>query len=99
MSEYDILQNKEGEILIIIGSYEGEPEYPRFVYDGGDKALISRNKEKYIHICDIPKDARIPLKSVDKVMIIEIDGDDIKREYSVPVRLIKDIKTILKGRT
>lgn len=96
---YDILQNKEGEILILISSCEGEPEYPRFVYDGGDKALLSRNKENCISLCNISEDARIQLKSVDKVMITEIDGDDIKHEYSAPVRLIKDIKTILKGRT
>lgn len=96
MSVYDILQNNEGEILILLGSYEGAPENPRFVYDGGDKALFYRNKENSIILNDIAKDARKPLKSVDKVIIAEADGDDIKHEYSAPVRLIKDIKTILK---
>ena len=95
MDKYDILQNEEGEILILLGSYEGAPECPRFVYDGGDKALFYRNKENFIILSDITKDARKPLMSVDEVIIAEADGDDIRREYSVPVRLMKDIKTIL----
>ena len=37
---YDILQNNEGEILIVIGHRRGGPENPRFVYDGGNTALI-----------------------------------------------------------
>ena len=43
-SRYDILQNEEGEILIIIDSRAGGPEEPRFVYDGGETALLYRSQ-------------------------------------------------------
>lgn len=43
-SRYDILQNEEGDILIIINSRAGGPENPRFVYDGGATALLYRTK-------------------------------------------------------
>ena len=95
MSKYDILQNEEGEIVILLGSYEGRPENPRFVYDGGETALFYRSRKNSIILTDIAKDARKPLMSVDEVIIAEADGDDITREYVVPVRLLKDIKTIL----
>jgi hypothetical protein len=52
-SRYDILQNKEGEILIIINSREGGPEEPRFVYDGGKTALLYRTKEMAVVFKDI----------------------------------------------
>lgn len=40
---YDILQNNEGAILIMIKQRRGGPENPRFVYDGGDTALLYRS--------------------------------------------------------
>ena len=95
-SRFDILQNEEGEILIIINSFAGGPENPRFVYDGGNTALLYRTKEKTVVFNDIPEDAHIPLKSVSSMLIVEVENEDVAREYTVPVRLVKDIKTYIK---
>ena len=83
---YDILQNGAGEILIIIKYRNGGPENPRLVYDGGDVALLYRSREK----------ARAPLKSVDEVLIAEIDGDEVAREYKVPMRVVKSLEALAK---
>ena len=95
-SRFDILQNEEGEILIIINSFAGGPENPRFVYDGGETALLYRTKENTVVFNAIPQDARLPLKSVTSMLIVEVENEDVAREYTVPVRLVKDIKTYLK---
>lgn len=95
-SRFDILQNEEGEILIIIDSFPGGPENPRFVYDGGTTALLYRTKENTVVFKDIPADAHNALKAVSSMLIVEVEKDDVAREYTVPVRLVKDIKTYLK---
>ncbi len=95
-SRFDILQNDEGEILIIMNSFAGGPENPRFVYDGGKTALLYRTREKAVVFNDIPKTARIPLKSVNSMLIVEVENDDVAREYTVPVRIVKDINNYLK---
>ena len=95
-SRFDILQNEEGEILIIINSFAGGPENPRFVYDGGETALLYRTKDNTVVFNAIPKDARLPLKSVKSMLIVEVENEDVAREYTVPVRLVENIKTYLK---
>lgn len=95
-SKYDILQNEAGEILIIINSRAGGPENPRFVYDGGETALLYRSKQTAVVFKKIAQGARIPLKSVSTMLIVEVENDDVAREYEVPVRIVKDVALYLK---
>ncbi|MBR2033616.1 MAG: hypothetical protein IKA03_02965 [Alphaproteobacteria bacterium] len=92
---YDILQNAAGEILIMIRQRRGGPENPRFVYDGGETALLYRSRESSVFLGDINVNARTPLKRVDEVLVAEIDGDEVAREYIVPVRIVRSLKTVL----
>jgi len=95
-NRFDILQNEEGEILIIINAYAGGPENPRFVYDGGTTALLYRTKDSAVVFGDIPESAHVALKAVSTMLIVEVEGEDVAREYTVPVRLVKDVNTYLK---
>jgi len=95
-SRYDILQNDAGEILIIINSRSGGPENPRFVYDGGDTALLYRTKDSAVVFGGIAVSARLPLKSVSSMLIVEVENEDVEREYVVPVRIVKDVKSLIK---
>lgn len=92
--KYDILQNAAGEILIIIKYREGGPENPRLVYDGGPHALLYRSRESAVMLDSINVKARQPLKSVDEVIMVEIEDDDVAREYKVPVRIVKDLEAL-----
>lgn len=93
---YDILENGAGEILIIIKYREGGPENPRLVYDGGAVALLYRSRESAILLDAIHENARNSLKSVSEVLMVEIDDDEVAREYSVPVRLVKSFEALSK---
>ena len=95
-SRYDILQNEEGDILIIINSRAGGPENPRFVYDGGATALLYRTKDSAVVFENVAKEARLPLKSVSSMLIVEVEYEDVARVYVVPVRIVKDVKALIK---
>ena len=91
---YDMLQNAAGEILIIIEYREGGPENPRFVYDGGEQALLYRSRESAFMLNSIAWEARMPLKSVNEVLMVEIENDDVAREYRVPVRVVRNLQAL-----
>ena len=94
--QYDILQNSAGEILIIIKYRAGGPENPRLVYDGGAQALLYRSRESAVMLDAINEEARLPLKSVNEVLMVELDNDDVAREYRVPVRPVKNLDALMK---
>lgn len=94
--KYDIYQNNDGEILIMLKQRRGGPENPRFVYDGGDRALLYRSRESAVFLNGINEDARNPLKAVDEILIAEIDGDEVAREYVVPVRIVRSLEALTK---
>lgn len=94
-SRYDILQNEKGEILIIIQQRSGGPENPLFVYDGSEYALLYRSHESTVYFDDIAEGARNPIKNITQMQIVEIDDNDVVREYTVPVRIVKDVKALL----
>lgn len=93
--KYSILQNAKGEIMIMMESRIGGPENPRFIYDGGEVALLYRSQESSVAFRNIDAGARSPLKSVTEVLVVEIEGDDVEREYMVPVRIVKDVNNLI----
>ncbi len=94
-SRYDILQNDKGDILLIIQQRNGGAENPLFVYDGSQYALLYRSHESTVLFDDIAEGARMPLKSVSEMQIVEISNDEVIREYKAPVRIVKDVKALL----
>ena len=93
-TRYDMLQNEAGEILILINYQNTEPDGPRIVYDGGEKALLYRSRESAFMLNNINLEARVPLSQVDEVLVVEIQDDDVAREYKVPVRLVKNLDAL-----
>ena len=86
---YDILQNSEGEILIMIKQRRGGPENPRLVFDGNNSALLYRSRESAVILEGINPEAKVPLQAVNEVLVVELDGDEVAREYMVPLRTVK----------
>ena len=93
---YEILQNKAGELLIIINHRKSAPHLPRIVYDGGNMALLCRNRESVVMFNDINEDARKPLNTVNEILIAETIGDEITRQYKASVLHVKSLDTVIE---
>ena len=94
--KYEILQNGKGKILILIKARQGGPDNPRIVYDGGSEALLYRSRESSLMLKEISQEARKPLSSADEVLVVETDGDEVHREYVVPMRIVRDLEALMK---
>jgi len=92
---YSILQNAKGEIMVMMDSREGEPENPRFIYDGNETALLYRNPDSSVAFRHIDEGAQEPLRTVKEVLIVEIENDDVAREYNAPIRMVKDVNKLI----
>ena len=92
---YDILKNGAGELLIIIKARPGEPEDPRFIYDGGSCALLYRSRNSSVMLGNINMEARPAIRAVDEVLMIEVKNDEVCREYTVPTRNVRSLDALL----
>lgn len=92
---YSIRQNSKGEIMIMMEARQGGPENPRFIYDGKDVALLYRNSESSVAFRHIDEGARTPLMNVKEILVVELVGEDVEREYMVPVRIVKDVNNLI----
>lgn len=92
---YSILQNAKGEIMLMMDARIGEPKDPRFIYDGTDLALLYRSQESSVAFRKIAEPAHEPLKNVSKILVVEIFNEEAIREYEVPIRLVKDVNSLI----
>lgn len=87
--EYNIIQNGSGEILFLIKYREKQPQNPYLVYDYEENTLILyRNDMSIIKFIEPNTSAREPLTKVKEVLIVELEGDNIQREYMASMYLI-----------
>jgi len=88
---YDILRNAAGDLLIAIRARAGEPSHPRIVYDGQKHALLYRQQGFSVTLDFIHPEVRGDLARAEKVLVVEFEGNEVVREYEVPVRYVKKI--------
>jgi hypothetical protein len=68
---YDILQNGENELLFCIGEYDGEPENPELVYNGGELAVLCRNPNHAVILDKVHPGVHEQLKITKNVLFAE----------------------------
>lgn len=95
IGRYSFLQNEKGEIMLVMDSREGDPEDSRFIYDGTDTALLYRSLESSLVFRKIDEDACEPLKTAKEIYVVEVEDDDVKRDYKVPVRLVQNVENLI----
>ena len=89
VNEYDILLNEDDEVLIAIRARLGGVSRPQILYDGEDKILLYRNADQTIYLADVPEAVRDVLKTVSKLLMIEVHDEAIIREYMVPLKQVE----------
>ena len=92
---YSIRQSKEGDLLLIIEPQACDPDFPLFVYDGGDTALLFRDWGSTIRLGSISMQARAALRHADEIYVVEMKGDNICRDYFAPIRIVRDVKSLI----
>ena len=92
---YQILQDHDGDLILIIESQTTDPDSPVFIYDGGDTALLFRNWGSNIRLNKISDEARPVLKDAEEIFIVEMQKDQIIRDYMASVRIVNDVKALI----
>lgn len=92
---YSIKQSKEGDLLLIIEPQSCDPNCPLFIYDGGDTALLFRDWSSTLRLGSLSELVRPALKNADEIYVVEMQGDDIYRDYFAPIRHVRDVKSLM----
>ena len=71
------------------------PNEPMFIYDGGDTALLFRDWDSNVRLNHISEEARPVLKDADDIYVVEIQDEEILRDYMAPIRLVRDVKALI----
>lgn len=93
-NRYSIFQNSDGEVMIMLQAQKTEAVNPWLFYDGGPSALLYRSPDSAVAVKNINEEARLVLKGVSEVLVVEVDDEDVKREYTASVRIVKDVKPL-----
>ena len=92
---YQILQDHDGDLVLILNPQPTDPKEPIFIYDGGDTALLFRDWDSNVRLKNISEEARSILKDADDIYVIEIQDEEILRDYMAPMRLVRDVKALI----
>ena len=92
---YQILQDHDGDLVLILNPQPSDPQDPMFIYDGGDIALLFRDWDSNVRLNNISEEARPILKDADDIYVVEIQDEEILRDYMAPIRLTSDVKNLI----
>ena len=92
---YKILQDPEKDLLLVIEPQDCEPDGPMFIYDGGDTALLFRDWFSNVRLNGISPETSSELLNAKQIHVIEQSGDAITREYAAPIRIVRDVKSLI----
>ena len=92
---YQILQDHDGDLVLIINPQPTDPKDPMFIYDGGDTALLFRDWDSNLRLKNISEESRPILKDAEEIYVVEVQGEDIYRDYFAPIRIVKDVKSLM----
>jgi hypothetical protein len=73
--DYDIVVNKEGEIMIVVYLREGEPSSPQAFRTADKSIVLKRSADNLIMFGSLPEETFEYFKKVDKILVNEIDDE------------------------
>jgi hypothetical protein len=100
---YEIRTNEQGRLCAVLfppeGGYPGEPDKPQVVYDGGEHAILYKNRETSVVLDYINPAARKKLAGEQKMLIVEWsrEADEPALDYIAEIVAVKKIPDVRKG--
>ena len=88
---FNILKNSEGNLMLLIHARMGGVADSKVVYDGGQTALLHRTEKDIVALDFIHPAVRADLKKKKEVLIVEVNGGAIIREYMATVQAVKTL--------
>ncbi len=85
LTQYDIIQNSDNELMFALNAKNGAISNPSIIYAGGNEILFSRSQNQNILLIDVPTSVHELLKTLKKVLFIEVQDDSIVNEYLASV--------------
>ena len=88
---FNILKNSEGNLMLLVHARMGGVSDSKVIYDGGQTALLHRTDKDVVALDFIHPAVRADLKKKKEVLIVEVNGGAIVREYMATVQAVKSL--------
>ena len=88
---FNILKNGEGNLMLLVHARSGGVADSKVIYDGGQTALLHRTEDDVVALDFIHPAVRSDLKKKKEVLIVEVEGGSIIREYMASVKAVKSL--------
>lgn len=95
-NEFNILQNAAGELCLLIRSKNGRPRKPCFICDNSSFTILFRNNSSAVFLEDINPAAVEALNKVNQMLVVELNNDEVVREYVVPIVLVEGLTSYMQ---
>lgn len=95
-NEFNILQNGAGELCLLIGFRNSRPGKTCLICDESSFTILFRNNSSAVFLEDINPAAVDALNKVDQMLVVELNNDQVAREYVVPVVLVEGLKSYIQ---
>lgn len=92
---YKILKDKDNNLILVINPQNDEPDGPMLICDGGDTALLFHDWGNSLRLKELSSDASQELMNASNIEVVEMSGGDIAREYTAPVKIVRDVKSMI----
>lgn len=92
---YKILKDKDNNLTLVINPQNDEPDGPMLICDGGDTALLFHDWGNSLRLKELSIDASQELMNASNIEVVEMSGGDIAREYTAPVKIVRDVKSLM----
>ncbi len=93
-NNFNILKNGAGHLMILIHAHIGGINAPYIVYDGGQSALLYRDKENPVLLDYIHPAIRSDLKKQKGVLVVETSDGSVIREYRSPIQVVESMPVL-----
>lgn len=94
-SDYSIVENDDGDMILIIHAHDDEPENARFIYDGTDCALLYRSMVSTRLLRGVTEETIETLKDKEEIVVIEEVNGEIGCQYKAEVRKVKNVQNLI----
>ena len=92
---YSILQNNEGDLMLLIGPCSRRPDCAFFCFDGSPTALLMLSLFTGIAIRNMSPETIAALEKASEIHVVEKDGDQVVRDYIATIERVSDVKVLM----